>query len=384
MKENIIEKEWKNPAQKKYYFNNKEKILKGQQKAKRDYYYRNKEKIIANKKIYKANNPEKVKKWRRTWYNKHKEEISLKAKLKRGAPIIKKCLWCLDTLPQGRTKFCKSRCQDKYKMYTKRLGPIWMWRLYSKYKIYRFFYNYLPKVKSLFVKKPPKFFKKIFLKFKKKLEKLKARFKRYHVYCYKAKVCGHWMFYISKAYKRTERTRDFCSTKCKELNAQQILENKKQRNLAAWGTEHRPDKETRRLIQNKKNLEYDKKRKSEDPSYRVIRRTRLRMKKVLGRGFTRRQRGEVNIYEQLGVKNGKELRAHLESKWKPGMTWENYGLQPDGWVIDHIIPLKYFKNNFDLANDLEVQKKAFGIQNLQPLWWLENAKKSAKLNYGLK
>ena len=71
MKENIIEKEWKNPAQKKYYFNNKEKILKGQQKAKRDYYYRNKEKIIANKKIYKANNPEKVKKWRRTWYNKH-------------------------------------------------------------------------------------------------------------------------------------------------------------------------------------------------------------------------------------------------------------------------------------------------------------------------
>ena len=50
--------------------------------------------------------------------------------------------------------------------------------------------------------------------------------------------------------------------------------------------------------------------------YRVIRRTRLRMKKVLGRGFTRRQRGEVNIYEQLGVENGKELRAHLESKWQ--------------------------------------------------------------------
>ncbi len=105
------------------------------------------------------------------------------------------------------------------------------------------------------------------------------------------------------------------------------------------------------------------------------------MKKVLGRGFTRKQRGEVSVYEQLGVKNGAELRAHLESKWQPGMSWENYGKQ-DGWVIDHIIPLKYYKDNFDLAKDIEVQKKAFGIQNLQPLWWLENAKKSAKLNYG--
>ena len=294
--------------------------------------------------------------------------------------IIKKCLWCSSVLSTGRAKYCNDKCDDKYKMYGQRRGPLWFWRFYAKYKIYKLIYAYLPKYKRILIKKIPNFFKKIFLKFKKKLEKFKAWLNRHHVYCYKAKVCGHWMFYISKADKRTERTRDFCSTKCKKLNAQQILENKKQRNLAAWGTEHRPDEETRRIIQNKKHAEWDKQRKIDDPAHKLIRRTRLRMKKVLGRGFTRRQRGEVNVYEQLGVENGKELRAHLESKWQPGMTWENYGSQ-DGWVIDHIVPLKYFKDNFDLANDLEVQKKAFGIQNLQPLWWLENAKKSAKLNY---
>ena len=145
------------------------------------------------------------------------------------------------------------------------------------------------------------------------------------------------MFYISKADKRSDRTRDFCTTKCKELFAQQILENKKQRNLAAWGTEHRPDEETRRIIKNKKHAEWDKQKKIDDPAHKLIRRTRLRMKKVLGRGFTRRQRGEVNVYEQLGVKNGAELRAHLESKWQPGMSWDNYGKQT-GWVIDHIVP----------------------------------------------
>jgi len=294
--------------------------------------------------------------------------------------IIKKCLWCSSVLSKGRAKYCNDKCDDRYKIYGQRRGPIWFWRFYIKYEIYKWIYSYFPKYKRILIKKIPNFFKKIFLKFKKKLKKLKARFDYYHVYYYKAKVCGHWMFYISKGNKRSNRTRDFCTTKCKELNAQQILENKKQRNLAAWGTEHRPDEETRRIIQNKKHAEWDKQKKIDDPAHKLIRRTRLRMKRVLGRGFTRRQRGEVNVYEQLGVENGKELKAHLESKWQPGMTWENYGKQ-DGWVIDHITPLKYYKDNFDLVNDLEIQKKAFGIQNLQPLWWLENAKKSAKLNY---
>ena len=56
------------------------------------------------------------------------------------------------------------------------------------------------------------------------------------------------------------------------------------------------------------------------------------------------------------------------------MSWENYGYY--GWHIDHIIPC----SKFDLSK-LEEQKKCFHFTNLQPLWALDNIKKSNKLNY---
>ena len=296
----------------------------------------------------------------------------------------KNCYWCLQPVGKYRSKFCSTKCDDQHTVYKNRTGPIWMWRLYSKYIIYKIFYNYIPKIKSLFITKIPKFFIKIFLKFKKKFKKFQTHLRYFKYKIHKAKTCGHWTLFRYRRESNGKYFKNFCSDKCRQIHDQKIIETRKQRNLAAWGTEHRPeDPETRRIIKNKKHAEWDKQKKIEDPSYRIIRRTRLRMKRVLGRGFTRRQRGEISIYEQLGVKNGAELRAHLESKWQPGMSWDNYGKQT-GWVIDHIVPLKYYKDNFDLANNPEIQKKAFGVQNLQPLWWLENAKKSAKLDYELK
>lgn len=37
--------------------------------------------------------------------------------------------------------------------------------------------------------------------------------------------------------------------------------------------------------------------------------------------------------------NAWELREYVESLWGEGMNWENYG---EVWVVDHIIPLKFF------------------------------------------
>ena len=55
-----------------------------------------------------------------------------------------------------------------------------------------------------------------------------------------------------------------------------------------------------------------------------------------------------------------ELKIHLEAKFLPTMTWENYGTL---WHIDHITPCA----SFDLT-DPEQQKKCFHYTNLQPLF----------------
>jgi hypothetical protein len=67
-----------------------------------------------------------------------------------------------------------------------------------------------------------------------------------------------------------------------------------------------------------------------------------------------------------------ELKNHLESQFKEGMSWDNYAFK--GWHIDHIIPCAFFN-----LEDPEEQKKCFHFTNLQPLWWYENIKKSDKI-----
>ena len=67
-----------------------------------------------------------------------------------------------------------------------------------------------------------------------------------------------------------------------------------------------------------------------------------------------------------------QFKQHLESKFQPGMTWENWS--QEGWHIDHIIPL----SSFDLT-DPEQCKIAFHYSNQQPLWAFENRSKGCKL-----
>lgn len=68
-------------------------------------------------------------------------------------------------------------------------------------------------------------------------------------------------------------------------------------------------------------------------------------------------------WKQLLGCSVEECKKYLESKFKPGMTWENHG----EWHIDHIRPIASFS--------MKTLPKAFHYKNLQPLWALENLSK---------
>ena len=68
------------------------------------------------------------------------------------------------------------------------------------------------------------------------------------------------------------------------------------------------------------------------------------------------------------------VKEHIESLFKPGMTWSNWGNGKGKWQLDHIMPL----SAFDLSDRQHFVLAAHYL-NLQPLWSSENHRKSDSL-----
>jgi hypothetical protein len=96
-----------------------------------------------------------------------------------------------------------------------------------------------------------------------------------------------------------------------------------------------------------------------DPAFKVLKNQRMRLWQVL-----KRNPKAGTTLKLIGCTK-EHLVRHLESKWKPGMNWSNYGLH--GWHVDHIRPC----DSFDLS-DPKQQAECFHYTNLQPLWSFEN------------
>lgn len=121
----------------------------------------------------------------------------------------------------------------------------------------------------------------------------------------------------------------------------------------------RPEVRARKNARELKRLEVDAK-------YRLVRTLRARWYQAF-KGRAKHGSGVQNLGCSL-----QEFYDYLESKFLPGMTWQNYGLH--GWHRDHIIPL----TSFDLT-DPEQVKLAAHYTNQQPLWARDNLVKGAKL-----
>ena len=81
----------------------------------------------------------------------------------------------------------------------------------------------------------------------------------------------------------------------------------------------------------------------------------------------------ISTWELVGC-DYETLKQHIEKKWLPNMSWDNYGFGDNKWHIDHILPC----SSFDLTLD-EQQKKCFHYTNLQPLWQFDNLSKHNKI-----
>lgn len=69
-----------------------------------------------------------------------------------------------------------------------------------------------------------------------------------------------------------------------------------------------------------------------------------------------------------------DLMSHLERQFLPGMSWDNRG----EWHIDHRRPLCSFE--FQTPDDPQF-REAWALTNLQPLWAVDNLKKSGRLTH---
>lgn len=126
---------------------------------------------------------------------------------------------------------------------------------------------------------------------------------------------------------------------------------------------------------NEKQKEYNRKNKEKvneyvrnrfraDQEFKILCNLRNRV-----RGAIKRRAGQkaFGSMELLGC-DIQFVIKYLESKFQPGMTWENHGVH--GWHIDHIRPCA----SFDLT-DAEQQRICFHYTNLQPLWAEDNLAK---------
>lgn len=103
-----------------------------------------------------------------------------------------------------------------------------------------------------------------------------------------------------------------------------------------------------------------------DPKHRLIHNLRNRLySAVVMRGGAKKDR-TMNL---TGC-SVEVLRRWIERKFRPGMTWANYGQ----WHVDHIVPCAAF----NMLSE-EDQRRCFHYTNLQPLWASENISKNDRL-----
>ena len=113
--------------------------------------------------------------------------------------------------------------------------------------------------------------------------------------------------------------------------------------------------------------DYERNRKARDPLYKLISNFRTAIYTVLKESNV----DKYGHYFDILQYTPEQLITHLELQFKDDMSWDNYGV----WHVDHKLPI----TSFDIQ---EMGDKEFiscwSLDNLQPMWGIENIRKSNK------
>ena len=115
--------------------------------------------------------------------------------------------------------------------------------------------------------------------------------------------------------------------------------------------------------------DYERNRKATDPLYKLISNFRTAIYQVLKESNVDKNKHYFDILQYTP----EQLITHLESQFKDTMSWDNYG----EWHVDHKLPITHF-NIVEMGDDEFM--KCWALGNLQPMWGIENIRKSNKIN----
>jgi hypothetical protein len=112
---------------------------------------------------------------------------------------------------------------------------------------------------------------------------------------------------------------------------------------------------------------YFRERRKRDPGFRIACNLRNRFKEIMDIARDPSKKWNSSL---IGC-DTRQLAAHLESQFKRGMSWENYGTN---WHVDHIMPC----SAFDHTNPDHV-RRCWHFTNLRPMAAKENLAKGAQI-----
>ncbi|MFA7219280.1 MAG: hypothetical protein WC119_02090 [Synergistaceae bacterium] len=166
-------------------------------------------------------------------------------------------------------------------------------------------------------------------------------------------------------YRRThkekirENNKRFAKTEKRKTYERKYYGNNKG-SISEYGKKYRED--------NKDKInKYFRDKRANDLDYRIRKNMQSRIQTVVKRMGAIKSDTTANL---IGCSMPRFI-SWLESKFKEGMAWDNYG----EWHIDHIKPCAVF----DLTQPSE-QKECFHYSNLRPLWARENLSKNSRYN----